>query len=256
MDEDMLKYIVEAVKQLQKDQRAHSYKLVKVTDVCRNKFKEVKFEFNEKNKEVEDEFKKVYNTLDNLEINVDERVANLKEEETKLSENVSILEVEREVIAVKIHSIDKALIELNENIIELKNKPENEDTTETKELDKKQCKFYKQGYCREKESCPFYHSDQNCSVYLSNGICWKRGCRERHPKPCRYNINCFRGKSCRYFHDNVPCDRCDTFSHNLYYCEICKKSYCQNCTVKEAHTRNIYENVDQSEVKCEHLHQG
>ena len=100
MDEDMLKYIVEAAKQLQTDQRAHSYKLVKVTDVCRNKFKEVKVEFNEKNKEVEDEFKKVYNTLDNLEINVDERVANLKEEETKLSENVSILEVEREVIAV------------------------------------------------------------------------------------------------------------------------------------------------------------
>ena len=98
-----------------------------------------------------------------------------------ISDTITVLQAEHGVIADRIKVIDEALEAINTNIDELKNKPVEIDVTdvkEEKENDKKQCRYDKQGYCREKNRCPFYHADSVCAIYLSNGICWKRGCRD------------------------------------------------------------------------------
>ena len=82
----------------------------------------------------------------------------------------------------------------------------------------------------------------------------KLDCRLRHPKPCRYGNQCFRGKSCLYLHSTSYCDRCENFSRNLYFCEFCTKSFCQNCTVKQAHAKNIYGDENLESPKCENIH--
>ena len=120
---------------------------------------------------------------------------------------------------------------------------------------RKFCKFNNKGYCREKESCLFFHSDTVCEVYQATGVCWKLVCRKRHPKICRYGEKCYRGKSCVYLHLTIFCDRCEQMSCTRYYCEFCKKSFCESCTIEKAHVDNIYANINIEDPKCEHIHQ-
>ena len=40
-------------------------------------------------------------------------------------------------------------------------------------------------------------------------------------------------------------------THNIF-CEFCTKSFCPECTVKEAHDMNIYEERD--EIGCSNIH--
>ena len=46
-----------------------------------------------------------------------------------------------------------------------------------------------------------------------------------------------------------------TSSQIQYFCELCSKSYCENCTVKGSHLHNFYENEDTNQLKCERIHQ-
>ena len=119
---------------------------------------------------------------------------------------------------------------------------------------RKQCKYDNKGYCRESPNCQFFHSDVICQVYKEKGTCWKQNCRERHPKVCRYADECFLGKQCRYFHHSLTCDRCDHFSYNLYICEFCTKSFCQNCSAEQAHYKNVHKDENSESPKCENIH--
>ena len=191
MGQETLDKIVETMKKLEKNQKNLENRITKLTEICRDRFKKVEKEFNAK-----------YHAHD-------EEVLNQKKEEIKISDTITVLEAEHDVIADRIKIIDEALEAINSNIDELKNKPVEIDVTdvkEEKENDKKQCRFDKQGYCREKNRCPFYHADSVCAIYLSNGICWKRGCRDRHLTLCRYSDECFRGSSCRYLHRSRACE--------------------------------------------------
>ena len=170
-------------------------------------------------------------------------IESLKTKETNLSDDVNHLEAERTKVTDKLIEIDNVILQLKENVIE------------EKQVERKQCKYDRQGYCKESESCPFYHTNEMCEDYIRLGICYKETCRLRHPKPCRYRDQCYRGKVCRYLHYTRSCDRCERFSYKHYYCEICKKTFCQNCTVEEAHWKNIYTETNCEIPKCEHIHQ-
>ena len=239
MGQETLDKIVETMKKLEKNQKNLENRITKLTEICRDRFKKVEKEFNAKFQAH------------------DEEVLNRKKEEIQISDTISVLEAEHDVIADRIKAIDEALEAINTNIDELKNKPVeiDIDVKEEKENDKKQCRYDEQGYCRAKNECLFYHADSVCAIYLSNGICWKRGCRDRHPIICRYYDKCFRGSSCRYLHRSRACERCEHFSVTSYFCEFCTQSFCQQCTIEKAHLENIYDDKNSDEkAGCHSVH--
>ena len=246
MGQEKLDTIVETMKRFEKNQKNMEKRITKLTEICRDRFKKVEKEFNDK-----------YQAQEKKLVAHDEEVLNLKNEEVKISDNISVLEAEHDVIADRIKVIDDALEAMNTNIDELKNKLDVTDVRKETENDKKQCRFDNLGYCRENNDCPFYHADSICTVYLSNGICWKRECRDRHPKLCRYYDECFRGSSCRYLHRSHACQRCKTFSVTSYFCEFCTQSFCQQCTIEKAHLENIYDDKTSDEkADCHLLHKS
>ena len=178
----------------------------------------------------------------------------LKKEEINLSDNVSHLEEEHKRVANKINEIDDALEKLNDNIRTFKVYVDDKDVhvRSNENEERKQCRYDRRGYCRQLENCPFLHIDEVCQNHAKEGICSKLNCKLRHPKPCRYGLRCFRGKFCRYLHSDSSCHRCEQFSSTLYYCELCEKSFCQNCTNKEAH----YAESSNDLPNCENIHQG
>ena len=248
MEHELLESISIALNKLQQDQKVLSTKIIKLTEVCRNKFNKAEREQAEKNAAYETKF-------DNLI----EEVEGLKKEEIKLSDDVTNLETEQRHVADKIGLIDdtlegiKAEIEVLQKHIENDNSASHRGDETDKRADlRKQCKFNRKGYCKESQ-CEFFHSDITCQVYKENRTCWKQNCRERHPKVCRYADKCYRGKLCRYFHYSLTCDRCESFSQNRYYCEFCAKNFCQNCTVKEAHAKNI-DDENPENLSCKIIH--
>ena len=246
MDQELLESISNALKKLQQEQKVLSNKILRIAEVCKNKFIKVEREQAEKHA--------TYESRANKQI---EEIENLKREEVKLSDDVTHLETEHEHVTNKISLIDDTLEEMKVEIRALKKTVDEQKVDKTEENTdlRKQCKFDNKGYCRESKNCEFFHSNSICQVYIQNGTCWKQHCRERHPKVCRYEDKCFRGKLCRYFHRSLTCDRCDHFSCNLYYCEFCTKSFCQNCTVEQAHNKNVYEDENLEYPKCESIHQ-
>ena len=225
MGQEKLEALVETMKRFEKNQKNMENKITKLTEICRDRFKKV-----------EQEFKDKYQAQEKKLVAHDEEVLNLKNEEVKIADNISVLEAEHDVIADRIKVIDESLEAINTNIDELKNKPVVIHVTDVRketENDKKQCRFDNLGYCRENNDCPFYHADSVCPLYLSKVICWKRECRDRHPKLCRYYDECFRGSSCRYLHQSHACQPCQTFSVTSYFCEFCTQSFCQQCTIDD-----------------------
>ena len=246
MDQELLESISIALNKLQQDQKVLSTKIIKLTEVCRNKFNKVEREQAEKHA--------AYETKSNTLI---EEIESLKREEVKISDDVTQLETEQRHVTNQIGLIDDSLEEMKLEIKALKIHVDDQKVDKkAEEADlRKQCRFDNKGYCRESQSCEFSHSDTICQVYLENGTCWEEKCRQRHPKVCYYADKCFRGKSCRYLHRSLTCDRCEHFSHNRYYCEFCTKNFCENCTAEQAHHKNIDEDENTETPKCESIHQ-
>ena len=69
--------------------------------------------------------------------------------------------------------------------------------------EKKRCKWWNRGFCREREKCSFLHDREECQEHLSGG-CTSKGCHTlRHRKQCRYfssEKGCHRGDTCEYLH--------------------------------------------------------
>ena len=72
--------------------------------------------------------------------------------------------------------------------------------------EKRRCKWFNRGYCKEKERCSFVHPRQDCQEHLQ-GRCTIRGCTLRHRRVCKFNATkegCIRGKMCEYIHNELP----------------------------------------------------
>ena len=92
--------------------------------------------------------------------------------------------------------------------------------------------------------CNFLHIEETCPFYIRNGYCNKVACKTRHPKNCYFFEKgfCKWAEDCRYNHrqsiQTKQCDKCGKDSMITYYCEICENSFCNMCTVEEAHVQD------------------
>ena len=237
MDRDLLESISVALQNLQKEQKVLSNKLIKVAEVCKNKFIKVETRINDFEKERFSKFAIIDKKLDNHS----EDIEVLKKDEVKLSDDVSKLEAEREQVANKILEIDETLEEIKNKIEVSKMRTDDENFEMESDEKRKPCKYNSRGRCKEQDNCHFFHAETVCKVFKATGVCWKYNCRQRHPKTCWFGNRCFRGKSCSYLHHSSPCDRCEQLCDKRFYCEFCKDSFCDRCTAKDAHLNNIDE---------------
>jgi hypothetical protein len=135
-----------------------------------------------------------------------------------------------------------------------------------KQNDKKQtrCRYHNRGYCRNQTWCLFSHTEEICKSFLEEGKCLSSDCLSRHPKTCSYwkKGYCFRGEQCAFSHRYTlsenkesklqTCENCKEQSHQLYYCEFCESSFCNKCTIKEAHDEYYCKTTNI--VDCEQIH--
>ena len=68
--------------------------------------------------------------------------------------------------------------------------------------ERRRCKWWNRGYCREKKGCLFAHPREDCQDHLKGG-CNNRGCTLRHRRACKFlssEVGCVRGDMCAYLH--------------------------------------------------------
>ena len=125
----------------------------------------------------------------------------------------------------------------------------------------RKCFHYNKGFCKRKNECPLYHPENTCKQFEKEGFCSRSICRDRHQKTCKYwkAGHCYRGESCQFSHRDTKheflnyCEKCKNPAINLYYCDFCGKSFCSECTVKEAHDKNYIV----EEIKgCKQIHEN
>ena len=141
----------------------------------------------------------------------------------------------------------------------------------------RKCRYYNRGYFKFKENCNFFHSTSVCDTFLRDGICQEEGCRQRHPKDCRYwtrnTDGCSRKEKCDYLHNNLKkfsdapanepeniiennddstyqCNKCDfkTTDRDAFNCQIVSCIYTK--------LSNSYQNEDILEIvneSCEQI---
>ena len=156
MDQELLESISIALNKLQQDQKVLSTKIIKLTEVCRNKFNKVEREQAEKHA--------AYETKSNTLI---EEIESLKREEVKISDDVTQLEKEQRHVTNQFGLIDDSLKEMKLEIKALKIHVDDKKVDKkAEEADlRKKCRFDNKRYCRECQSCEFSHSDTICQVY-------------------------------------------------------------------------------------------
>ena len=67
--------------------------------------------------------------------------------------------------------------------------------------EKRRCKWFNRGYCKEKERCSFVHPRQDCQEHLQGR------CTIRHWRVCKFNTTeegYNRDKMCEYIHNELP----------------------------------------------------
>ena len=101
MDHELLESISNALKKLQQEQKVISNKIIRIAEVCKNKFLKVEREQAEKHV--------AYESKANTQIEV---IEVLKKEEVKLSDDVTTLETEHKHVTNKIGLIDDTLEEM------------------------------------------------------------------------------------------------------------------------------------------------
>ena len=71
---------------------------------------------------------------------------------------------------------------------------------------RKICRHNNKGFCKMKNGCVYYYSDNTCTEFLRKGMCSepKSVCLFRHPKECKYWLGdtkgCLCGELCKYLH--------------------------------------------------------
>ena len=162
MDQDIVQSIVEAVEKLQESQKVLSNKIIKLTEVCRNKFSKIENKVSEKNSAYEARFKAM-----------NEDIEGLKSDEVKLSDDVLNLESERTKVDNQIQLIDDALEEIKLQIDTFKKDDSEQNKANENKESRKPCKYDKKGFWREADNYLFFHADAICEIYMQTGLCWK-----------------------------------------------------------------------------------
>ena len=73
----------------------------------------------------------------------------------------------------------------------------------------KSCKFFKTGFCRNKENCKYSHNIKHCEDWVKKeDNCTVKQCQNRHVKRCIYHTlgKCMFGKQCQFIHRKNPQD--------------------------------------------------
>ena len=94
-----------------------------------------------------------------------------------------------------------------EELQELSNKipTEQKKTKEIKTLtsqqrDRKICRYWNRGCCRNNLECSWLHAEKDCESFIQQGYCEERSCRKRHRRICRCwarDEGCQRGHNCQ-----------------------------------------------------------
>ena len=162
-------------------------------------------------------------------------------------------------------SMEETMRKLGDEIEHIDNKIKLLDIKEEQSLRVRRCSFYNRGYCRLQSDCPFYHPENRCEEYENEGFCIKTICRDRHQRTCRYwkRGQCYRAETCNFSHRDIkdkfnvnkqkPCYKCKNETLHLYYCDLCDKDFCSDCTVAMAHDGNYNKFTDI--VECRLIHQ-
>ena len=100
----------------------------------------------------------------------------------------------------------------------------------------KSCRYFNKGYCKYLKKCRYFHSNKVCKKHLENLRCTGKGCRERHPKMCKWyqkEIGCKR-IDCEFLHVTLASKDGGTnvFSQS-FTCAGCKDVWQdEKCVVK------------------------
>ena len=260
--------ISETIDKLKNEKQIIAKKVLELSNAVKNSFAKIEKKYEEKFSALENKLEMFEKQIiQKIDSKVHESEAQMREiglVEEKHSDDVLKLEQQYSHTNELLKVIDNRLVDLESKILESNNIIEKLEEEKAKQ-EVKQCIFDRTGFCRENKQCMFFHSEEVCEIFLDAGICWKQNCIKRHPKTCRYFQRgfCRRGEECVYLRKSINperpvhsvnrCDRCGIYSNQMYFCEFCSKNFCQNCTAKEAHHKNIY-NMDLETPNCSAIH--
>ena len=102
----------------------------------------------------------------------------------------------------KLNEVDKSIIHINVKLREAKEPHKVEVKKADAKTNDKICKFNRFGFCRERQSCLYFHAMKVCEDFFNSGVCTQQSCRERHPRRCTYfdSGECQWGSQCKYLH--------------------------------------------------------
>ena len=123
-------------------------------------------------------------------------------------ERVNFLEEKRQEISILIQNLPisnfKETLEDQINQMELRLSINVVNDIKVQVKRRKKCRYNDGGFCKSGSNCQYYHSDIICEKFLQDGKCSLTGCKERHPKNCKFweknEKRCFRAESCKYLH--------------------------------------------------------
>ena len=81
------------------------------------------------------------------------------------------------------------------------------DSKQPRQKKTKSCKFFKTGFCRNKEACKYSHNIKHCEDWIKKeDNCTVKQCLSRHVKRCIYHTmgKCRFGKHCQFLHRERP----------------------------------------------------
>ena len=164
------------------------------------------------------------------------QIESLLKNKEAIQKDVENYEATRLVLVSQINILkeDKASNQNDDNVVELKILETMSNTLNSLSFTVNQennpsdllrkCRYFNRGHCKFKENCKYFHSSSICDMFLKDGICQENGCKQRHPKDCRYWISniegCNRKENCDYLHNNSK-KFSETLTTSCYECNKC-----------------------------------
>ena len=132
-------------------------------------------------------------------------IEELRKEQGRLCDDVSEIETECDLLAKKIEVIDNTIEKINKQIDAY------DKLNDTEEFERNQSRVDNMGYCRQSESCNFFHAPRIC--ILRN---WKMLAKMLSSETSQ-SMSLQKRKIVSLLALNDSCDSCNEFSQNIYY---------------------------------------
>ena len=167
--------------------------------------------------------------------------------ENKYNEEIKEIKENQEMLGNLLEANSKAIKKVDNIILTMNNENPNADQKKPEEKNKpkkelKRCKFFNSGYCKYKLECKFSHPKEVCKVYLEEGKCNQKQCKNRHPKVCKWlkrESGCKRA-DCDYLHVTLARDdEHRNKTHKSFPCAGCKNCYDDISCVVQYRMNNI-----------------